>query len=103
SDTLLAVISTLSLHDALPIFVGVIHLLGGEGITQVGLGSPILSPLTSAEERRNGDGDQDGDDENDDHQLDEGETLFPVLQALRRSEEHTSELQSRTDNVCRLE
>src|SRR5258708_3515353 len=64
------------------LLVGVVGLLGRESVAQGGLGSPVLGTLASAEEGRDGNGDQDGDDQNDDHELDEGETLLPILHAL---------------------
>src|SRR3982750_1600504 len=65
NDTATTEIYTLSLHDALPIWVLVVREHGDE----------LLGAL-------------DG--------------LGPVLDVVARSEEHTSELQSRSDFVCRL-
>ena len=63
------------------------RLRGGEPVPQVRLCSPVLGPLTGAEEGRQSDGDQDADDQNDHHQLDEGEALV-VLPALPEAFEH---------------
>src|SRR2546421_13043601 len=72
NDTATTEIYTLSLHDALPIYVG-------EGARQhVSLLGDLVRDL--AHERRDGSRDVGRD----------------------RSEEHTSELQSRSDLVCRL-
>src|SRR5690606_41324766 len=67
-------IYTLSLHDALPIFEG---FIGVEEAVEIRLFGQIADPLV----------------------------LFHIvsrLSARRRSEEHTSELQSRENLVCRL-
>src|SRR5438067_11922201 len=74
NDTLTTVISSLSLHDALPIFRTAAHV--------VDLHLVPLAVVPHESERRRGDGGED--------------------QQVIRSEEHTSELQSRFDLVCRL-
>src|SRR5699024_11856267 len=77
SDTATTEIYTLSLHDALPIYLGQLrannvgcHYFGTRGIYQIGA---ISFPI-----------------------------LVTRLERKLRSEEHTSELQSRFDLVCRL-
>src|SRR5256885_15227430 len=77
NDTATTEIYTLSLHDALPISLAEI------GQDDVGLGAPFLAPGSSGINRR-ADEDQAG------------------VQRFRRSEEHTSELQSPCNLVCRL-
>src|SRR5438034_4694054 len=74
-------LSSLSLHDALPIYPVVDHLreVTGAGRADVG-----VTPLRR--ERRE----------------DRLETLHRVVVTADRSEEHTSELQSHSDLVCRL-
>src|SRR5437868_14785941 len=72
TDTTTPEIYTLSLHDALPIFGEQAHLEEPHEI-----------------QRRNNDQQPAG-------------ALLPVLEEAHRSEEHTSELQSRFDLVCRL-
>src|SRR3712207_8412964 len=78
NDTATTEIYTLSLHDALPISVKVNAVFGG-------------APGGSADPRR-GSGTGRG----------YGPDLLGELTALKRSEEHTSELQSRQYLVCRL-
>src|SRR2546427_4952137 len=82
NDTATTEIYTLSLHDALPICVSVwaVILAGGSGTRFWPLSTPErpkqLLPLAGAR---------------------------PLLtQAVERSEEHTSELQSQSNIVCRL-
>src|SRR5438034_5190896 len=75
-------IYTLSLHDALPIFPGV-----GRGAWVVRVGADDLGRARAVLLRQRKDG------------------LLPQLLVVRRpqrSEEHTSELQSHSDLVCRL-
>src|SRR5438874_13416265 len=79
NDTATTEIYTLSLHDALPIF----RAERDEG--------PLVG-LRAAVPRRGKDGNQAAIEKN----------LEPLRDALVRSEEHTSELQSRRDLVCRL-
>src|SRR5699024_11483720 len=74
--------STLSLHDALPIFGDVIHhsdTTVSDSETVAALGNAGVASLTT-----------------------EGATGGVVFVVAKRSEEHTSELQSRFDLVCRL-
>src|SRR5690349_22748820 len=86
-DTATAEIYTLSLHDALPISGGGVG--GGEG-AGAGEGAGEELALFAGSE----DAELEG----------EGAGPPPLLHAAatRRSEEHTSELQSRRDLVCRL-
>src|SRR5690349_23184268 len=78
-------IAALSLHDALPIFllhpgVGVVESLAVEGVDVLGCKVDV------------------------DHRYWPGRVVVAELRCVRdpRSEEHTSELQSRRDLVCRL-
>src|SRR2546428_5967454 len=77
NDTATTEIYTLSLHDALPIFVDVperpVDVLADLGLEVV----PLLLALRDERARR-------------------------LRLGRQRSEEHTSELQSRSDLVCRL-
>src|SRR2546428_10241279 len=74
NDTATTEIYTLSLHDALPISVG------GNGVFRVALRAQVLlAGLVFGVI-----------------------PMFAVLLPEQRSEEHTSELQSRSDLVCRL-
>src|SRR3712207_7316041 len=75
NDTATTEIYTLSLHDALPIYPGETH----------GLGQLVHAP---------------GQDAADPGLLDHSHQ--GLLRSLPRSEEHTSELQSRQYLVCRL-
>src|SRR5206468_8311144 len=78
------VISTLSLHDALPILIG----LNDSGGARIQEGAPSLAGygyIFDRNVRSSGVIPQISDD-----------------RTFRRSEEHTSELQSRSDLVCRL-
>src|SRR5688572_32636021 len=78
NDTATTVIYTLSLHDALPIFVRA-HAAwtGGEATDDAQVARAAgLAVATVAED--------------------------PLLEKLTRSEEHTSELQSQSNLVCRL-
>src|SRR3712207_8213801 len=77
NDTATTEIYTLSLHDALPIFV-----LGGEA------GDRDLLEVVGAGEVA--------------ERVVGGDDLAPLAVAQARSEEHTSELQSRQYLVCRL-
>src|SRR5690606_39628702 len=92
AKTVPTVVFALSLHDALPISVGVIAAALGRrldtvtmhtaGILCVGpLGTPILEAGPLYLELAHAD---------------------PVAVGMARSEEHTSELQSRENLVCRL-
>src|SRR5206468_10043343 len=83
TDTPTSQIYTLSLHDALPISL---HPYANELNDVVRAGIPVLETLTP-----------------DSHHLNP-ELLgqFSPSSVLKRSEEHTSELQSRSDLVCRL-
>src|SRR5690606_41353215 len=76
-DTATTEIYTLSLHDALPIYAQVDQRVGPRQLQNH---------------------EQDQAQQGDDAQLDDQARLEPVL----RSEEHTSELQSRENLVCRL-
>src|SRR3712207_7979910 len=77
NDTATTEIYTLSLHDALPICDGLPYQVLG--------GHRRLTPLSTARRREQRD------------------RLLPAeIQACERSEEHTSELQSRQYLVCRL-
>src|SRR5206468_12966753 len=81
-------IYTLSLHDALPI-------CAGEGVPHPDARHPgLLDParLHAAARRRH----------RDDVLHERGDPLPAGGERLLRSEEHTSELQSRSDLVCRL-
>src|SRR5690349_24810030 len=80
NDTATTEIYTLSLHDALPISVETDHRLG-ELLDGRGRERPVQSRARQGTFERGPD---------------------PRAQALDRSEEHTSELQSRRDLVCRL-
>src|SRR5206468_12479703 len=92
---------TLSLHDALPIWQGlrltvdeVVHHDEVLGAVRADIGDCCVQRGLAA-------GDQHpGDDRGVEHRTDEGEPLSAEMG--RRSEEHTSELQSRSDLVCRL-
>src|SRR5690606_41804138 len=84
SDTPTTEIYTLSLHDALPISRLMTHPEGTEGVTDADAKSNALS--REVRELRS---------------LLEQERL-QRSQLLARSEEHTSELQSRENLVCRL-
>src|SRR5699024_11867273 len=81
-------IYVLSLHDALPICQA--HVAVGEGLGDERVGGDVLAGGDAVE--RLGD-------------VDEGDAELGGLAEeglRRRSEEHTSELQSRFDLVCRL-
>src|SRR5207247_9273706 len=92
--------STLSLHDALPIFAS----------DQIGRSRPTDSPIISTPPRARSDELRDSHDHPDQHEHDDRNlqpdpgTWHPPdsLVTASRSEEHTSELQSRVDLVCRL-
>src|SRR2546422_11540993 len=77
NDTATTEIYTLSLHDALPIYSGDVHVDDELGIRLVDVGGGL--PLGRGDEA-------DG----------------TAVRHLVRSEEHTSELQSRLHLVCRL-
>src|SRR5262249_60765026 len=83
-------IYSLSLHDALPIY-------GGEFLAELGDGR-LVQVRAPVERRRAVEGEHlvrvDA--------LDARLQLLAVVQLARRSEEHTSELQSLTNLVCRL-
>src|SRR2546427_3066073 len=79
NDTATTEIYTLSLHDALPIYVELRQLLHA-------VGAEVLIPEAT--------GDLEVALEAGDHEQ--------LLEDLRRSEEHTSELQSQSNLVCRL-
>src|SRR2546426_11893063 len=76
NDTATTEIYTLSLHDALPIYHQPVHRRGGH-------------------DRPAGDGTEGGTAGGNDRVLHRGHSIF-------RSEEHTSELQSPCNLVCRL-
>src|SRR5690242_21533712 len=82
NDTATTEIYTLSLHDALPISAEVPQL-HGQGLRDQGLG------------HRPGGAERD-------HGPDRAVQPARDLRALERSEEHTSELQSHVNLVCRL-
>src|SRR2546421_6675029 len=75
NDTATTEIYTLSLHDALPI-------LDQEYDVRLLLSDPALGEVVAGKHRR--------------------PIGIPCLPVVERSEEHTSELQSRSDLVCRL-
>src|SRR5690349_22171286 len=81
NDTTPTAIYTLSLHDALPISGATVETLVRPVVAAVRAVDAAAGPLTDAEHAR-----------------------FAARDWLRgrRSEEHTSELQSRRDLVCRL-
>src|SRR3989442_4626440 len=79
NDTATTEIYTLSLHDALPIFVGTGHDLGNGQAAHELHGQALGQLLDIGFGRR-----------------------VDLGRATRRSEEHTSELQSRPHLVCRL-
>src|SRR5438105_6390880 len=81
-------IYTLSLHDALPIFLRQIGAGPARLPVQIRVGLP-QSPIDVHPELR-------GDGTDDVHRS------FDLEVITDRSEEHTSELQSRVDLVCRL-
>src|SRR3712207_8119100 len=90
NDTATTEIYTLSLHDALPICERRVVV-----VEEVALGDRGLVGARRSELRRLGDGvavDRRGD----------RAAHVPVAERLLRSEEHTSELQSRQYLVCRL-
>src|SRR2546429_2779206 len=80
NDTATTEIYTLSLHDALPIFLDARVLLRSPGADPT---HQQLQVFDRADQRAL-------------------ELRLPCCRALRRSEEHTSELQSRLHLVCRL-
>src|SRR3712207_7648368 len=91
NDTATTEIYTLSLHDALPI-----SDLGGEDLPVAGVPDaqrPAASAV-GARFRLAGDAGEDAEAQQ--------QRLGAADQLLRRSEEHTSELQSRQYLVCRL-
>src|SRR3712207_7355236 len=85
NDTATTEIYTLSLHDALPIFLAhaLAHPVGADGDDE-----------DDAREAR--------DEEDEAQEADEDAERFVHGPTLPRSEEHTSELQSRQYLVCRL-
>src|SRR5207253_4041537 len=92
TDTAPSEIYTLSLHDALPIFTGFRTGIIGEEPRLTDLGKTVSYAIRRCEFdnyllRRSGAG------------LDLGR---PIQSLEKRSEEHTSELQSRGHLVCRL-
>src|SRR5206468_12418021 len=93
-DTSPTCLSTLSLHDALPIWKVVRPLRDlRRRLVLRRVGEP--EPLLGAEERRRLVPQR--------HRLPERQLHVPVRHGRGlRSEEHTSELQSRSDLVCRL-
>src|SRR3712207_8228050 len=93
NDTATTEIYTLSLHDALPIsLLAVAALAGGDAAADaVGDGEPLGGQLDSrGQDRRQREG------------AELGQRGDPVIDLAGRSEEHTSELQSRQYLVCRL-
>src|SRR5207247_10544764 len=85
-------IYTLSLHDALPILASVPVVNLGSGIQCRGAGRrdrerPAANERSSRGKRKTGRHRQ---------------PIHAAVDRLQRSEEHTSELQSRVDLVCRL-
>src|SRR5690606_41761382 len=89
-------ISTLSLHDALPIWRG---LRRGVGSASARLGSRRVSHTDHTESRR---GRHRGGPPARRRKRRPSCGVAPGAIRLRRSEEHTSELQSRENLVCRL-
>src|SRR3712207_8734991 len=82
NDTATTEIYTLSLHDALPIY-------------------PAMLPLSAVGEDE--DEEDEAEEEDEEENGDEAEvTSYPFPEEELRSEEHTSELQSRQYLVCRL-
>src|SRR5206468_7422764 len=92
-------ISTLSLHDALPISRGV-ELLSGWTYSHTIDDSTDLSTLLNPQNNNNPHGERGNSDFDQRHRW----ITSAVFQSPsgKRSEEHTSELQSRSDLVCRL-
>src|SRR5690606_41253763 len=87
-------LSTLSLHDALPILVGHLADIGGIGGELAGLAHRLQRAQRDAVEL--------GDAFGDDVDMLVDVVAQRVEQFMHRSEEHTSELQSRENLVCRL-
>src|SRR5204862_6307609 len=85
-------IYTLSLHDALPIY--------GQGEAD-GAGSPLGVGRQRSGQDRDEDDVVDAEDDLEHREGEEGDPGFGRGEP-GRSEEHTSELQSRRDLVCRL-
>src|SRR5690606_39848422 len=88
-------ISTLSLHDALPISDGLVRWPGGATRRAGG------APLGAGQLVAGGAGPVPGDGVHDPAAR-EAPLGRPLRTRLSRSEEHTSELQSRENLVCRL-
>src|SRR5206468_4631618 len=89
---------TLSLHDALPIFLGLLFFVRGTPTR----GPAILRDRLAALDRERVGGHVPGDDRAG-RDVGAGAHRQRRDQAgIGRSEEHTSELQSRSDLVCRL-
>src|SRR3712207_8975893 len=88
NDTATTEIYTLSLHDALPIYPRPLHAGPGHSLGR----EPVRGRRTGGR----------GDLRSDRHGGVRDLRLHAPLGALARSEEHTSELQSRQYLVCRL-
>src|SRR5204863_9642438 len=88
-DTATTGIYTLSLHDALPILPILLVAAGALGLAV----KPLMNAISRSHERRA-----------DNYALEMTKNPSAFISAMRRlrSEEHTSELQSRRDLVCRL-
>src|SRR5207249_6770930 len=91
NDTAPPEIYTLSLHDALPIWRGIVH--ARRFLTGLERGALDLQADDAAEIAHNG---------IYQNLVSCGSSSPMQINAPRRSEEHTSELQSRFDLVCRL-
>src|SRR5699024_12333144 len=96
SDSATSVIYTLSLHDALPIFIQNDILLGAANDRRYVRRDHVFA-LAHTDNQRAGTARRD-----DLLRIIHGDHAQRILTAHTRSEEHTSELQSRFDLVCRL-
>src|SRR2546430_10513147 len=91
NDTATTEIYTLSLHDALPIS------LNARSVRRVDNRSLPICAIMASELARNGLREMSSF-----HALSTGNTCIAATIASARSEEHTSELQSQSNLVCRL-
>src|SRR5207247_10728257 len=91
----------LSLHDALPIYLAELLVLVGVAVVEPGRLELLVDPVEARGDRRSegqvriGVGARNA-------VLHAEARPFPAQAEAARSEEHTSELQSRVDLVCRL-
>src|SRR5690606_41948825 len=93
-------LSTLSLHDALPIFL--VDRLGDDAAGFLGL-SGRLGGVTRVRPAAGRQGDDGGEGEGQARGMQDLHRVLRVsARRIPRSEEHTSELQSRENLVCRL-